>query len=105
MTGLRRVLLDFYASPTSRKLLLDVLHPFDEQGPEKATTAVRTLLSYLGHRNSLARAGEELNLHPNAVGYRMKRIQETLQLDLSDPDTRFAVELACRVRLLGVSGG
>jgi sugar diacid utilization regulator len=103
VTGLRRVLLDFYASPISRSLLHDVLAPLDALGPERATTSVRTLLAYLAHRNSLASAGRELNLHPNAVGYRLKRIREVLQLDLDDPDVRFSVELACRVRLLGAS--
>lgn len=103
VTGLRRVLLDLYASPISRDLLHDVLAPLDTLGPERATTAVRTLFAYLAHRNSLVHAGRELNLHPNAVGYRLKRIRETLQLDLDDPDTHFAVELACRVRLLSAS--
>ncbi|MCW4385360.1 helix-turn-helix domain-containing protein [Salinibacterium sp. SYSU T00001] len=103
VTGLRRVLLDFYASPISRNLLDDVLHPLDALGRERSTTAVRTLLAYLSHRNSLAQAGRELTLHPNAVAYRLKRIREALQVDLDDPDTRFAVELACRVRLLGAS--
>jgi len=31
----------------------------------------------------------------------MRRIRELLGIDLDDPDARFAVELACRVRLLG----
>ncbi|WP_285137359.1 helix-turn-helix domain-containing protein [Microbacterium sp. lyk4-40-TSB-66] len=101
VTGLRRLLLDFYASPVSRNLLDDILHPLDVLGSEKSITAVRTLLSYLGNRNSLAQAGRELNLHPNAVGYRIRRARELLDVDLDDPDTRFAVELACRVRLLG----
>ena len=103
VTGLRRVLLDFYASPTSRSLLHDILLPLDDWGQERATTATRTLLSYLGHRNSLGMAGRELNLHPNGVAHRLKRIREALGVDLDDPDTRFAVELACRVRLLGTS--
>lgn len=103
VTGLRRILLDLYVSPISRTLLHDILAPLDEIGPERARTATQTLLSYLSHRNSLAHAGKELMLHPNAVGYRLKRIRELLQLDLDDPDTRFSVELACRVRLLSVS--
>lgn len=102
-TGLRRVLLDLYASPISRTLLDDVLAPLDALEPDRATTAVQTLLAYLAHNNSLASAGRELRLHPNAVGYRLKRIRETLQVDLDDPDSRFSVELACRVRLLGVA--
>lgn len=101
VTGLRRVLFDFYASPLSRRLLDDVLAPLDALGPERAATAVQTLLAYLGHRNSLVRAGQELTLHPNAVNYRIRRIEQTLGLDLDDPDNRFALELACRVRSLG----
>ncbi|WP_045739835.1 MULTISPECIES: PucR family transcriptional regulator [Actinoplanes] len=101
VTGLRRVLLDVYASPVSRGLLADILLPLDALGPERAHTSILTLRAYLAHRNSLAHAGRELNLHPNAVGYRLKRVREVLQLDLDDPDTRFALELACRVRLLG----
>lgn len=102
-TGLRRVLLDLYASPISRTLLDDVLAPIDALGAERAATAVQTLFAYLANGNSLARAGRDLNLHPNAVGYRLKGIREALQLDLADPDTRFSVELACRVRLLRTS--
>lgn len=101
VTGLRRVLLDVYASPISRNLLHDILRPLDELGAERAMTSVRTLLAYLSHRNSLVNAGRELNLHPNAVAYRLKRIRQSLDLDLDDPDTHFATELACRVRLLG----
>lgn len=100
-TGLQRVLLDFYASPIRRTLLQDILAPLDALGPEQAEIGVRTLLAYLANRNSLARAGAELMLHPNAVGYRMRWIREALGVDLDDTDARFAVELACRVRLLG----
>lgn len=101
VTGLRRVLLDLYASPISRELLDDILRPLDRLGPERAQQSVRTLLSYLAHEGSLVSAGRELMLHPNGVGYRMRRIRELLGIDLDDRDSRFAVELACRVRLLG----
>jgi len=103
VTGLRRVLLDFFASPISRKLLDDTLQPLEELGPERAETGARTLLAYLAHGRSLVAAGRELHLHPNAVGYRLKWIRAALQLDLDDPDVRFAVELACRVRLLSTT--
>lgn len=101
VTGLRRVLLDVYASPISRELLHDILRPLDELGAERSRQSVRTLLVYLAHGGSLVHAGRELMLHPNGVGYRMRRIRELLGIDLDDPDARFAIELACRVRLLG----
>lgn len=100
VTGLRRVLLDFYASPLSRSLLDDLLAPLDELGSERAVVALQTLFAYLRNRNSLVRASKELQLHPNAVNYRIRRIERTLGLDLAEPDIRFAVELACRVRLI-----
>lgn len=103
VTGLRRVLLDVYASPISRDLLQDTLRPLDTLGPERALTAVRTLQSYLAHERSLVHAGLELMLHPNGVAYRMRQIRGLLDIDLDDPDVRFAVELACRVRLLGAT--
>ena len=101
-TGLRRVLLDFYASPLSRTLLDDILSPLDALGAERADMSVRTLLAYLSTRNSLVRAAELLTLHPNAVNYRIRRIEQTLELNLEDPDTRFALELACRLRLVSI---
>ncbi|WP_236795561.1 CdaR family transcriptional regulator [Amycolatopsis sp. GM8] len=100
VTGLRRVLLDFYASTLSRSLLDDILAPLDRTGGDRAAMAIETLLAYLRNRNSLTRAAAELNLHPNAVNYRVRRAEQILGLDLSDPDVRFAVELACRVRLI-----
>lgn len=101
VTGLRRVLLELYASPTSREMLTDILRPLRAMGPKKAESAVQTLLAYLRNRCSPAKAGIDLMLHPNAVTYRIRNIQRTLNLDLKDPDVRFAVELACRVRQLG----
>jgi len=103
VTGLRRVLLDFYASPLSRALLDDILAPLDALGAERSAISVRTLLAYLSNRNSLARAGEVLTLHPNAVNYRVRRIEQSLDLDLEDPDTRFALELACRLRVMATA--
>lgn len=89
-----------YASPVSRDLLHDILRPLDELGTDRALTAIRTLMTYLAHRGSLVHTGRALNLHPNGVAYRMRRIRDALDIDLDDPDVRFAVELACRVRLL-----
>jgi len=50
------------------------------------------------------RAGARLHLHRNAVAYRMRRIAALLDADLADPDDRFALELACRARLILGSG-
>ncbi|MFD0664126.1 helix-turn-helix domain-containing protein [Thermocatellispora tengchongensis] len=56
-----------------------------------------TLKAYLDTWGSRNRAAELLSLHPNAVAHRVRRISEALGLDLTDPQTRFALQLACHV--------
>jgi DNA-binding PucR family transcriptional regulator len=78
-----------------------LLSPFAGLDAARAETTVRTLQVYLDERGSLARSGERLHLHKNAVGYRMKRIREQLAgVDLDDPDRRLELQLACRAWLL-----
>jgi sugar diacid utilization regulator len=97
-TGLRRVLADLHASPLSRRVMDELLAPVDALGPARAATAVRTLTAYLDHQCSPKHAGAALHLHPNAVTYRIQRVTETLGVELSDPDVRLGLHLACRMR-------
>jgi sugar diacid utilization regulator len=98
--GLRRMLLAWSGSDPARKAIDDLLAPLDRLGGAKTEAAVRTLAVYLAEQGSLVRAGERLHLHRNAVAYRMRRISALLEADLDDPDDRFALELACRARLV-----
>jgi sugar diacid utilization regulator len=102
--GLRRMLFVWSGSEPARKAIDDLLAPLDSLGGAKTEAAVRTLAAYLGEQGSLVRAGKRLHLHRNAVGYRMRRIAALLEADLGDPDDRFALELACRARLMLGSG-
>lgn len=96
--GLRRMLIDWYASKTTREAIDSLLAPLDELGERRAETAVQTLQAYLDHQGSLARAAKELHLHRNAVAYRIKRIFEQLDVDPADPEQRLILQLACRAR-------
>jgi DNA-binding PucR family transcriptional regulator len=98
--GLQRMLLAWSASDPARRAVDDLLAPLDRLGGPKTDVAVRTLAAYLAERGSLVRAGERLHLHRNAVAYRIRRIAELLDADLNDSDDRFALELACRARLI-----
>ncbi|MFI6291512.1 helix-turn-helix domain-containing protein [Nonomuraea sp. NPDC050790] len=99
-TGLRRILAGLSSSPLSRDLLAEMLGPLDAMGAARAKVGVTTLSAYLDAQSSPTRTAETLHLHPNAVAYRIRWITEALGADLADPDTRFALQLACRVRLL-----
>jgi sugar diacid utilization regulator len=99
-TGVRRVLADVRASWVGRRVLDDLLAPIDALDQERSRAWLDTLAAYLDSQGSLKAVAGRLHLHPNAVGYRIRRIEELLGMDLSDPDVRFALHLACRVRFL-----
>ena len=98
--GLRRMLAEWLVTNTARDTVRDLLEPLDALGPEKAAVAIETLHAYLDERGSLQRAAARLNIHRNAVVYRMAQISVALPNDLNDPDQRFALQLACRARLM-----
>ncbi|MFI6876460.1 PucR family transcriptional regulator [Streptomyces sp. NPDC050400] len=100
--GLDRMLLEWYASDTAHEATTELLAPVLKLGQDKAEPLLRTLQAYLDHNNSPARAADLLHLHRNAVGARIRRITDLTGADLTDPDTRLALQLACRARLSGM---
>jgi sugar diacid utilization regulator len=99
--GIRRMLMEWYASDTVRASVRDQLAPLEKLGAARADTAIRTLAAYLDEQGSVVRTAERLHLHRNAVTNRLRSITELLDIDLEDPDQRLALQLACRARLLG----
>ena len=98
--GVRRMLLEWYASDTARASVRDQLAPLEKLGPVRADTAIRTLAAYLDEQGSIIKTAQRLHLHRNAVANRLRGITEVLEMDLDDPDQRLALQLACRARLL-----
>jgi sugar diacid utilization regulator len=98
--GVRRMLMEWYASDTARASVRDQLAPLEKLGPARADTAIRTLAAYLDEQGSIIRTAQKLHLHRNAVANRLRGITELLEMDLGDPDQRLALQLACRARLL-----
>jgi len=99
--GIRRMLMEWYASDTVRSSVRDQLAPLENLGAARADTAIRTLAAYLDEQGSIVKTAERLHLHRNAVTNRLRSITELLDVDLDDPDQRLALQLACRARLLG----
>jgi sugar diacid utilization regulator len=98
--GLRRTLVEWYASHTARSAVDAVLAPLDRMGQTKAEAAIRTLQAYLDNHGSLSRAATELHLHRNSVAYRVDRIFAELDVDPDNPDDWLLLQLACRARAL-----
>ena len=98
--GVRRMLMEWYASDTARASVRDQLAPLERLGPARADIAIRTLAAYLDEQGSIIKTAQRLHLHRNAVANRLRGITELLEMNLDDPDQRLALQLACRARLL-----
>lgn len=99
-TGLRRALVEWYASDTAREAATSVLAPLLELGGVRAERLIQTLHIYLDERGSLTRTAQRMSLHRNAVAYRIKRAFEVLKVDQGNPDDLLLLQLACRAREL-----
>jgi sugar diacid utilization regulator len=72
---------------------LGALAGYDEG---KGTQLVQTLTRYLQHGGGYEATSRALSVHRSTLKYRLQRIRELTGFDLSDPETRFNLELATR---------
>jgi hypothetical protein len=98
--GLRRGLVEWYASDTAQDAVATVLAPLVGLGGARAERLIRTLHVYLDQQGSLTKTAEVLNMHRNAVSYRVNQIFSLLEVDPDSPDDRLLLQLACRAREL-----
>ncbi|QGK72299.1 PucR family transcriptional regulator [Allosaccharopolyspora coralli] len=63
---------------------------------QRGTRYVETLRAWLECQGDLAAAAARLEVHPNTVRYRMRKLAEVTEVDLEDPNSRLAmiIELA-----------
>jgi sugar diacid utilization regulator len=98
--GLRRTLVEWYASDTAQEAMTTVLSPLVDLGGARAERLIQTLHVYLDHRGSLTRTAETLNMHRNAVAYRINQVFSLLDVDQDNADDLLLLQLACRAREL-----
>lgn len=96
--GLRRTLVEWYASDTAQDAITTVLRPLVELGGARSERLIQTLHVYLDHQGSLTKTAEALDLHRNAVSYRINQIFAMLDVDPESADDRLLLQLACRAR-------
>jgi DNA-binding PucR family transcriptional regulator len=61
------------------------------------TRLVETLRAWLDALGDVAAAAAALHIHPNTLRYRLRRIAEVGEMDLADPEARFAAQLQLRI--------
>ncbi len=72
------------------------LAPLDGLRPNQRARLAETLLSWLRHWGQRRLIAEELNVHPQTVGYRMSQLRDLFGGALDDPQGRFELELVLR---------
>jgi purine catabolism regulator len=98
----------YYPDLSVYRLLLLIEHnpelmSFQEEvlGPllsyEGGNDYIRTLEAFFEQNGNLSRTARSLYIHRNTLSYRMERIAEITGLNLNNPDTSLALQLALRI--------
>jgi sugar diacid utilization regulator len=70
------------------------LHAYDRQ---HQTQLGATLNCYMSQRCNVSVTAKQLHVHPNTVAYRLRRVEELLGIDLSDPQAMLHLQLALMI--------
>lgn len=96
--GIYRLFFHLHAAEGVREFYEEVLGPLLEYDRRTDNELVITLETYFACNGNLSAAARRLHLHRNSLLYRLERIQEVLQADLEDADTRLALQVALKMR-------
>ena len=81
----------------------EALAPLRRLRPGQADRLAGTLLAWLESADDANAAARRLHVHPQTIRYRLRQVSELFGEALNDPDARFRLLLALRVR--GLLGG
>ena len=86
--GFARALIRWYEIDDVRTTIDEILAPLAPLGEKSATEAINTLRAYLDSGQNIKQTAHQLHVHRNTVRYRINRILDILDIDLSDPEQR-----------------
>jgi purine catabolism regulator len=90
-----RLLMLVEDNPELRSFQEEVIGPLLSHDGGK--NLIETLEAYFKNNGNLSQTAEALFIHRNTLFYRMEKIAEITGLDLSNPDTSLAIQLALRI--------
>jgi len=96
--GLYRLLFDPGRLGDLEAYYQETLAPLDAYDRRHGTRFGETLERYVENDGNAVRTAEELFIHRNTLGYRLRRIENILRVDLSQPDVRLGLLLAFKVK-------
>ncbi len=98
--GIYQILMQFKAAPEMREYYQSILGKLDQLDAATRCDLLKTLEAYFAANANIYKAAQNLYLHRNSMKYRLERIKEMLAVDLDEPEIRFNVQLALKIRHL-----
>ena len=96
-----RLLFKMAEHPDLVSFCNETLGALTEYDRAQNSNLVETLEAFFAHHGNLSQTAEALFIHRNTLQYRMDRIAEIASIDLDNPETRLALQLAIKAyRLL-----
>ena len=98
--GLYQLLTTLGSNPEARRFFRRTLAKLIEHDTAHQSEFIHTLDGFFTCHGNLSQTAKQLHIHRNTLTYRLERIAEITQLDLSDADARFSLQLALKLRSL-----
>ena len=80
-----------------KKYLHPSLHLLSEYDKKSQTDLISTLRYYVNNRNNQVKTANQLFVHRTTLLYRIRKIEEIVNVDLDDPDINFHIQLSFRL--------
>lgn len=96
--GLYQLLTTLSDAPEARRFFRKTLGKLIAHDQEHNGELVTTLEGFFASHGNLSQTAKRLHIHRNTLTYRLERISAITQLNLNDPDARFSLQLALKLR-------
>jgi purine catabolism regulator len=96
--GLYQLLTALGTSPEAARFFRKTLGRIIAHDDNRNAELVETLEAFFACHGNLSQTANRLHIHRNTLTYRLERISAITQLDLDDPDARFSLQLALKLR-------
>lgn len=99
--GSLALLLSAVEDTAVKTFLENTLEPLLDYDRMHNADLLPTITAYIDSGCKLQATANTLGIHVSTLRYRMKRLQEQFDLNVDDPETRFALSLAVRLQTAG----
>ena len=96
--GLYQLLTGLSTNPEAARFYRKTLGKLIGYDDSKNAELVQTLEGFFACHGNLSQTAARLHIHRNTLTYRLEQIANITQLDLDDPDARFSLMLALKLR-------